>query len=141
MLERHHDDPRAGHGGFARTLELLKRSYHWEGIDDDVKRYVSECSVCQGNRVPRHKPYGKLESLPLPPRPWDQISVDFITHLPVSIGLDDRPYDSVLVIVDRYTKLALFLPTSKTLNGPQLARLLDEHVVCCFDIPFGIVSD
>jgi hypothetical protein len=55
--------------------------------------------------------------------------------------LDDRLYDSVLVIVDRYTKLALFLPTSKTLNGPQLARLLDEHVVCRFGIPSGIVSD
>jgi len=69
LLRRHYDDPRVGHGSLARILDLLSRFYYWEGIADDVKDYVSKCSVCQGNRVPRHKPYGKLKSLPLPTRP------------------------------------------------------------------------
>ena len=54
LLRRHHDDPRAGHGGSARTLELLQRNYHWEGIADNVKDYVGKCAICQGNQVPQH---------------------------------------------------------------------------------------
>ena len=92
----------------------------------DVKDYVGRCAVCQGNRVPRHKPYGQLESLPLPTRPWDKISIDFITDLAPSAGLNDRIYDTILVVVNRYTKMALFLPTTKDLNAAQLAKLLNK---------------
>ena len=46
LLRRHYNNPRVGHGGLAKTLDLLSRSYHWEGIANDVKDYVSKCSVC-----------------------------------------------------------------------------------------------
>jgi len=67
--------------------------------------------------------------------------MDFIIDLPPSIGLDNRVYDAILVIIDRYTKMALFIPTTKTLNAAQLARLLDKHIAYKFGIPSGIVSD
>ena len=114
---KHHDDPRAGHGGIGRTLELLKRYFHWEGIANDIARYIAECLTYQGNRVTRHKPYGKLKSLPLPFGPWEEISMDFITGLPLSVGLDNRMYDAILMIVDRYTKISLFIPTIKNINA------------------------
>ena len=117
LLRRHYNDPRADYGGSARTLDLLLRFYYWEGIADDVKDYVSKCSVCQGNRVPRYKPYGKLKLLPLPTRPWEEIAMDFIINLPPNAGLDNCVYDSILVIINRYTKMALFIPITKTLNA------------------------
>jgi hypothetical protein len=140
LVRLHHDDPRAGHFGSRKTIELLKRRFHWENLDSDVQTYVSHCQICLGNRQPRHKPYGALSSLPLPTQPFEEISMDFITKLP-PCQHKDRMVDAVLVIVDRFTKVALFVPTSATLTAAELAQLLYEHLECRFGTPLGIVSD
>jgi transposase InsO family protein len=140
LVRLHHDDPRAGHFGNRKTVELLKRRFHWENIDTDVQTYVNHCQVCLGNRQPRHKPYGKLSSLPLPTQPFEEISLDFITKLP-PCQYQDRIVDAILVVVDRFTKIALFIPTTTTLTAAELAKLLYEHVECRFGTPLGMVSD
>jgi transposase InsO family protein len=140
LVRLHHDDPRAGHFGSRKTIDLLKRRFHWENIDSDVQTYVSHCQICLGNRQPRHKPYGALSSLPLPTQPFEEISMDFITKLP-PCQHKDRIVDAVLVIVDRFTKVALFVPTSATLTAAELAQLMYEHLECRFGTPLGIVSD
>ena len=66
---------------------------------------MTTCSICQNIATPRHKPYGKLESLPVPDGPWQEVSLDFIIQLPSSY-IGTRAYDAVLVVVDRYTKMA-----------------------------------
>ena len=66
---------------------------------------MTTCSTCQNITTPRHKPYGKLESLPVPDGPWQEVSLDFITQLPSSY-IGTRAYDAVLVVVDHYTKMA-----------------------------------
>ena len=55
--------------------------------------------------IPRHKPYGKLEPLPVPERPWQKVSLNFITQL-LSLYIGQAEYNTILVIVDRYTKIA-----------------------------------
>lgn len=141
LLQQHHDAPRAGHIGANKTEELLARKFYWEGMSASVRQYVASCPECQGARVPRHRPYGKLQSLPLPSHPFQEISMDFITGLPESSRDNGLVYDAVLVIVDRFTKLALFIPTQKTLNAAGLARILWEEVECRFGTPLGIVGD
>lgn len=140
LVRLHHNDPRAGHFGGHKTTELLKRRFHWENLDLDVKTYVNHCQVCLGNRQPRHKPYGELSSLPLPTQPFEEISLDFITKLPLC-QFQDRIMDAILVIVDRFTKIALFIPTTTTITAAELAQLLYENVECRFGTPLGIVSD
>jgi transposase InsO family protein len=140
LVRLHHDDPRAGHFGSRKTTDLLKRRFHWENLDSDVQTYVSHCQICLGNRQPRHKPYGALSSLPLPTQPFEEISMDFITKLP-PCQHKDRIVDAVLVIVDRFTKVALFVPTSASLTAAELAQLMYEHLECRFGTPLGIVSD
>src|SRR3984957_12229420 len=44
--------------------------------------------------------------------PWNSISIDFIEHLPSSSG-----YTSILVVVDRLTKQAIFIPTHDTITS------------------------
>jgi len=66
--------------------------------------------------------------------------MDFITKLP-PCQHKDRIVDAVLVIVDRFTKVALFVPTSATLTAAELAQLMYEHLECRFGTPLGIVSD
>ncbi|KAK6212977.1 hypothetical protein QIS74_03097 [Colletotrichum tabaci] len=120
ILRRHHDDPRSGHMGTAKTLELVTRKFHWENIGKSVQDYVRSCQACQGVRTPRHKPYGQLQPLPMPAHPFQEISMDFITGLPPSLRGDGVEHDCILVI---------------------LAQLIYKRIECRFGTPEGIVSD
>ena len=140
ILNLYHDDPLAGHFGRNRTEELVKRKFHWEYMQKDIANYVQECPVCQGTIAPRHKPYGKLESLPIPTRPFEQLAMDFITSLP-SVEYKGNIVDSILVIVDRFTKWCLFLPVSSMINVGELAELFHTEVELKYGPPKGVVSD
>ena len=66
LIGRHHDDPLAGHFGIEKTRELLSRKYYWPTLRHDVEDYVRGCDVCLALKAVRHKPYGDLQSLPVP---------------------------------------------------------------------------
>ena len=140
ILKQHHDDVLAGHFGIERTLELVARKYYWISMIKDVKAYVASCDVCQRVKVPQHCPYGELQALPQPERPWQQVTMDFITGLPPS-KRRGCVYDAILVIVDRYTKMARYITTTKTVTAVELAELFYEEVICRFGVPKGAVSD
>jgi transposase InsO family protein len=140
VLRMHHDSVYAGHFGHKKTLELLQRKYWWPRISTDVKEYVDSCDVCQRTKHRRHAPYGEMKPLPIPQGPFQQLSMDFITDLPPSVR-GDRVYDAILVIVDRYTKLAIYVPCNKTCTADDLATMLQEHVIHRFGVPEGIVTD
>ena len=140
LISKCHDDPLAGHFGAEKTLELLARKYHWHGCADQVKKYCQTCDVCQRIKAPRHRPYGELKALPLPKKPWKELSMDFITGLPPS-KRRGIVYDAILVVVDRFTKMVRYLPTTKTVDAAQLAELLFEEVALRYGMPEGIVSD
>jgi hypothetical protein len=106
----------------------------------DIREYVTTCSICQNIAVPRHKPYGKLESLPVPERPWQEVSLDFITQLPWSY-IGTAKYDAILVIVDHYTKMAKFIPTTTNLAAPEFAAVFYENIELKYGSLRGIVSD
>src|SRR6266850_498624 len=101
-----------------------------------VKSYINSCTNCACNKAPRHKPYGKLKQLPIPDKPWNSISMDFIEHLPAT-----NSFTSILVVVDCLTKQSLFIPTHDTINSPQLAQLFITHVFSKHRVPSHITSD
>lgn len=135
-----HDDPAAGHFGAKKTLELIKRKYFWFGMRADVKKWCRQCPVCQRSKTRRHRPYGLLKSLEKATQPWKDLSMDFITDLPPS-NYDGKVYDSIFVVVDRYTKMVRYVPCNKTITAPQMAQLFVDHVVRHFGTPDTIVSD
>ena len=142
LVRLHHDDPLAGHFGVDKTLEMLRRTYYWESMEEDVRTYVRECDICQRVKAPRRRPYGLLQSLPRPKGPWKEISMDFITGLPACRDKRGGPsFDSCLVVVDRYSKMSRYIPCHKTITAPQLAERMWESVFSLFGTPDGIVSD
>jgi hypothetical protein len=142
VMKLHHDDPLAGHYGVEKSLELLRRSWYWENMETDVRDYCRECDVCQRVKAKRHLPYGLLGSLPQPRRPWGEISMDFITGLPPCKNPAGGPdFNAILVVVDRYSKMARYIACHKTVDSPELARIMWEHVFSIFGSPDGIVSD
>lgn len=80
-----------------------------------VKEFIKSCEICSRSKGPRLRPHGLLQPLPIPSGPWTSVSLDFITDLPMSMS-----YDSILVIVDRFTKMAHFTPCSKAITGKKL---------------------
>ena len=140
LINNCHDDPLAGHFGAAKTQELLSRKYYWNGMTDEVAEYVKSCDVCQRTKSPRHRPYGQLGSLPVTNKPWKELSMDFVTGLPPS-KYRGKVYDAILVVVDRFTKMVRYLPTTTTIDAAELAELFYAEIVCRYGTPAGVVSD
>ena len=59
----------------------------------------------------------------IPEKPWAYISADFITKLPLAQG-----YDSILVVVDRLTKIVYFIPIIEKTSAEGLARLFRDNM-------------
>jgi hypothetical protein len=106
----------------------------------DVKEHIGTCGVCQRTHTQRHRPYGELQSLPIPDGPFQELTMDFIVDLPPST-FEGKVYDSILVFVDRYTKVARYIPCNKTCTSAQLADIFVKEIVCKYGMPKGIVSD
>src|SRR5437588_7989111 len=92
--------------------------------------------MCQRIKPARHAPYGLLQPLEIPTKPWESISMDFVTDLPESEG-----YDAIWVVVDRLTKMAHFLPCRTDLKTRQFVRLFMDNVIKLHRLPKDIVSD
>jgi Integrase zinc binding domain len=118
LLQSFYDHPVFGHFGVNKTLSVIQREYTWPNIQEFVVDYVKSCTTCARSKAKRHKPYGLLRQLPVPLRPWESISMDFIEQLP-----DSKGFTAILVVVDHFTKQALFIPTHDTITSAQLAEL------------------
>ena len=123
IIRLHHDTPIGGYGGQWKMVELVTCNFWWPGITKEVKRYVEGCDVCQRNKNRTEQPAGKLMPNFIPEKPWTHILADFITKLPLAQG-----YDSILVVVDRLTKMVHFVPTTEKTSAERLARLFRDNV-------------
>ncbi|MBW0556897.1 hypothetical protein O181_096612 [Austropuccinia psidii MF-1] len=97
ILQQCHDSPLYGNHGQEKTLNLVKRDYHWSSIPQFIKDYVSSCQQCSRNKNIHHKKFGLLKTLQIPNGPWICLSMDFITQFPLS-----NSFASIFVIVDRF---------------------------------------
>jgi hypothetical protein len=136
LMRQHHDAPVAGHPASSKTMELLSRTFYWPQMRKDVDRFVRNCHTCQRSRTSRHAPYGILRPLPIPDRPWQDISMDFVTGLPWSNGCD-----AIWVVVDRLTKARHLIPCRTIIDSKDLADLFLNHIFCLHGLPLSIVSD
>jgi len=94
------------------------------------------CDSCQRNKNCTEQPAGKLMPNSIPEKPWIHISADFITKLPLAQG-----YDTILVVVDRLTKMVYFIPTTEKTTAEGLAKLFRDNVWKLHGLPKSIISD
>lgn len=130
------------HQGVGKTMERITRHYYIPRLRSQVEQLLQRCDTCKRSKHERHKPYGLLQSLPVPEGAWKSISMDFITDLPLSRNWTNKErYDTILVIVDRLTKFAYFLAFYKKGTAEQLSQLLIERVFANHGTPDTIISD
>uniref|UniRef100_A0A453NI67 Integrase catalytic domain-containing protein n=1 Tax=Aegilops tauschii subsp. strangulata TaxID=200361 RepID=A0A453NI67_AEGTS len=101
-----------------------------------IKQYVQCCSVCQQAKPDRAASPGLLLPLPIPTKPWDMISMDFVEGLPQS-----SRFNCLLVIVDKRTKFSYFLPLSHPYTATSVAQLFIQQVYKVHGLLGAIVSD
>lgn len=131
-----HENPTSGHPGQKGTFELLSRQYFWPKMRETVAQFVRNCDVCQRIKTSRHAPYGYLKPLAIPQARWTSVSLDFITGLPSSDSMD-----MIMVVVDRLSKMAHFVPCLSTLDSAGYAKLYLTHIYRLHGLPLDMVSD
>ena len=92
--------------------------------------------TCIRNKPIRHPPYGKMQSANAPLRPWQWITIDFITQLPESEG-----FNSIQVITDQLTKYVDLTPVKRTMTAEEMAHQLLKKVITNHRMPEKITSD
>jgi hypothetical protein len=126
-----------GHFGRGRTLESLSRYYYWTGMSKDVQDFVKGCKHCQRNKAKTHKRYGMIQPIPTPLRRWSTVAMDFIPDLPRS----HSGYNGILVIIDKTTKRANFIPVKTTYTAERIAEIFYDEIYKHHGMPRTIISD
>lgn len=124
LLKECHDTRWAGHPGQHRTMALLGARFYWPQMKEDVESYVQTCLVCQQDKIEDKRPGGERHPLPILTRPWQSVTMDFISCLPRVDGLG-----SIMVVVDRFSKYATFMAASADCTADEAARLFMKNVV------------
>jgi len=137
ILESERDSKVAGHMGQDKTIELVRRNFWWPKMEERIIDFVRSCPECRQKKATRHQPYGLSSPLELPYDPWQSIAMDFITELPLS-----KDCDQLWVVIDRFTKMAHFLPLPKEKKtAANLAVTFAWEIWKYHGLPTDIVSD
>ena len=135
------------HAGWECTLASLQPRYYWPLMRRDVTNYwplmrrdvtnyVRTCDPCQKIKHDHGAGVSYLQPLAIPSKPFDTISPDLITRLPLS-----NNKDAILVLVDKLTKFAHFVTTTSDINATDTAILIFKCIVKTFGLPKVIVGD
>ena len=126
FIQVHHDAPVYGHPGINKTYQLISQRYWWPNMRQEVMDYVWGCAECQRNKVNMQPTKAPLQ--PIFPTheamPFETITLDFITKLPVSQG-----YDSILTITNHdCTKASIFIPCKESMMAEKTVGLIVQHI-------------
>ncbi|GJW31109.1 RNA-directed DNA polymerase [Tanacetum coccineum] len=126
----------AGHFGRDKTLALLCEQFYWPKMERDINRLLERFRTF--HIVNTHSNNAGLYTpLSVPVAPWEDVSLDFVLGLPRT----QRAKDSVMVVVDQFSKMAHFVPCSKMFDASQVARLYFAEIMKLHGVPKTLTSD
>ncbi|GJS25029.1 RNA-directed DNA polymerase [Tanacetum coccineum] len=126
----------AGHFEVDKTVSLLSEHFYWPRMERGIARFMERCRVCRVAKT-RSTNAGLYQPLPVPIAPWVDVSLDFVLGLPRT----QKNKDSVMVVVDRFSKMAHFIPCNKRFDASQVARLFLQEIIRLRGVPKTITSD
>ncbi|WVZ89301.1 hypothetical protein U9M48_035724 [Paspalum notatum var. saurae] len=121
ILDEAHTSLFTMHPGSNKMYQDLKQKFWWT----QIAKYVSECDVFQRVKADHLKPAGMLQPLEVSTWKWEHIHMDFIVGLPRT----QKGYDSIWVIIYRFTKSAHFIPLPKSLETAPFEVLYGRRCV------------
>eukprot|EP00253_Pinus_taeda_P002532 PITA_02532 len=137
IMDEFHISHYAGHPGYQKMMTTIRKEYFWPGMKKDIVEYLARCLECQQIKAEHQHPTGLLQPLPIPEWKWEIISMDFITGLPRTT----KNNDSIMVVVDKLSKAAHFIPVQSTYRAAQIAHVFMQNVFRLHGLPKTIISD
>ena len=102
----------------------------------DIEKFCRSCDICQKSKFSNFNRFGLLIPNPIPSRPYQSISMDFIVNLPWSEG-----FNTIFVVMDRLSKHASFIPMMTRLDTEGFTNLFIKNIVCKFRLPESIITN
>jgi hypothetical protein len=121
MIWESHYSRMAGHFGMEKTVVILQKHFYWPKLRQDVNKYIRSCTACAISK-PTIKKQGLYTPLPTPEKPWESISMDYMSGLPST----KQGNDCVFVVVDRFSKMAILTACKKNITVTDTAKLFFE---------------
>ena len=138
VISLYHDSIMARHPGISNTTWAIVKDFWWPTMKKDVTEYIKGCTTCQSRKNQPNKP--KPPPFPITSDPYDtpftSIAMDFIIKLPLS-----ESYDTILMIMDTFSKASIFIPCNKSINAKNTAKLYATYVLPHYRLPTCIISD
>jgi hypothetical protein len=117
-------------------VAMLQRNFFWSKHRQDVSKYIWSCTTCTISK-PTTKKQGLYTLLPTPDRPWESISMDYMSDLLST----NQGNECFFVVVDRFSKMAILAACKKSIIVEATTKLFFERVWVHFGIPQTIISD
>ena len=134
-----HNQPAVGHPGIEQTLNMIRRFYYWPAMRKDREQYLRNCHVCKRAKSAQDTYNGLFQPLPVPEKPWVDLTIDFVVGLPRSQG-----YNAILMVVDRLLKKRHYIPCTEQNDGTNeeaTATMFLRFVWCYHGLPISLTSD
>ena len=135
LVKKIHEGSLGGHFRIQKTLDMLAQHFYWPKMLGTVGKHVLRCETCLKAKVTFHK--GEYLPLPVAHKPWEHVRMNFMMALPRT----RRGKDSIMVVVDRFSKIAHFIACSKVDDAQHIAHLYFSEIFRLHGVPKTIVFD
>jgi hypothetical protein len=125
-----------GHFCMEKTMVVLHKHFYWPKLRQDISKYIISCTACAIAKL-EIKKQGLCTPLPTLKRPWESISMDYMSDI-LSTKHDNH---YVFVVVDRFSKMAIITACKKSFTTTNTTKIFFEWVWVHFGIPQTITSD
>ena len=136
LISAMHSFALGGHSGIPVTYSKLKQYFFWPAMKSCVQQYIQACGICQQVKPDRACYPGLLQPLPVPDSAWQMVSLDFVEGLPRS-----GSYNSILVVVDKFSKFAHFIPLRHPFTPLSVAKAYLDNVYKLHGLRLSLVSN
>ncbi|MBW0593194.1 hypothetical protein O181_132909, partial [Austropuccinia psidii MF-1] len=128
----------AGNLSEDRALERVKTCSWWPNWKNNVAEYCQTCDRCQKANRATGKKFGMMIQIQELKSPLEIVHMDWVTALPPG---GDRSYNACLVLVDRYRKTLLFLPSQEDQTAMNTDIMICNKVISHPGLFQNILSD
>ena len=136
IIRECHDSTVGGHKGETKTYARIRERYYWNGMRDEVRKYVHSCESCQRKKLVRIKTKFPMQITDTSSRTFEKVQMDLVGPLPTT----ESGNVYMLTWQDCLSKYSGAIPL-KIIDASHIAVAFAENFICIFGCPETIQTD